>query len=843
MNGINKIIITLARYAGLAGIRCAGVARIRCAGLALVVCAGMVPVGSQAQVSASPQRFEVGVDGYLARAEALRDAGNFAGVMDQLGILQTSQLPLSEEQEERCAFLLAEASFNRNSDDAVRLLEQFAATYPASPWAEHARLLVGDRYFFNHEWPDAVEAYGKADLNRLNRDDRLLYTYRKALAMIKTGYFREARRLVAELRGKKGYQAAYDFYSAYLDYIEGDFKQAYRGFSRVPQGLDGMDADFYMTQIEYSRGEYRDVVERCRRMKLRGVDPELEPELHRIMGMSYFKLGDRDNAGRELHDYLRMAEGATSGEAVYALGSIEYEQGDYAGAAERFASLTDYNDEIGQGAWLYLGQCYQRGGNAGGAILAFEKAARQNYDAKVGEAALYNYVTAVTRGGKVPFSSSSKLLQEFVDRYPDSEYAPEVESYLATAYYNDREYAKALRSIDNISSPSDEVLAVRQKVLYALGVETMTNGEPAKAVQYLQQAARSGADRDVTVQANLWLGDALYATDRYKEARAAYETFVRGNRSGTNRSLGYYNLAYAEYKLKDYAAAAADFGRVDTSGSGLPERLVRDAKLMRADCLYYTGRYAEAKTIFGDVVAAGGDGTDYALYRRSILYGLEGDWKSKLADLKRVEHEYPESRWLSQSLLEQAHLYEEIGRDELAADVYKKRLATVADVDMDELLRMAAAMHSAGRSEDLLEVTARIRNAGGLEADELADISLYEADALADLGRTREAEEIYRTLAQTPSSLSGSKASVALAESMISRGDYAGACALMEEFTGQGTPHAYWLARGFVALADAYRGLGETSLAREYLVSLRDNYPGEESDINDMITSRLKKWK
>lgn len=835
MKGLEKIILNLAR--------CARLVRVRCAGLALVVCAGSVPVASQAQVSASPQRFEAGVAGCLARAEALRDAGNFAGVMDQLGFLCTSQLPLSPEQEERCAFLLAEASYNRDSDDAVRLLEQFAATYPASRWAEHARLLVGDRYFFSHEWPDAVEAYNKADFDRLNRDDRLLYTYRKALAMIKTGYFREARRLVSELRGKKGYEAAFDFYDAYLDYIDGDFKAAYRGFSRVPQGLEGMDADFYMTQIEYSRGEYRDVVERCRRMKLRGVEPELEPELHRVMGMSHFKLGQRDDAGRELRDYLRMAPDAPSAEAVYALGSIEYEQGDYTDAAGRFASLTDHNDEIGQGAWLYLGQCYQREGNAGGAILAFEKAARQNYDAKVGETALYNYVTAVTRGGKVPFSSSSQLLQEFVDRYPDSEYAPEVESYLATAYYNDREYAKALRSIDNISNPSAEVLTVRQKVLYALGVETMTNGEPARAITYLQQAARSGADREVAAQASLWLGDALYASGRYKEARAAYETFVRGNKSRSNRSLGYYNLAYTEYKLKDYAAAATDFGRVDTPECGLPERLVRDAELMRADCLYYTGRYAEAKRIFGDVVAAGGDGTDYALYRRSILYGLEGDRKAKLADLKRVENEYPESRWLSQSLLEQAHLYEEMGRDELAADAYKKRLGTATDVDMDELLRMADAMHSAGRSEDLLEVTARIRNAGGLEADELADISLYEADALADMGRTREAEEIYRTLAQTPSSLSGSKASVALAESMLRRGDYAGARDLMEEFTGQGTPHAYWLARGFVALADAYKGLGETSLAREYLVSLRENYPGGESDIDDMITSRLKKWK
>lgn len=768
---------------------------------------------------------------------ALAMVGSFAGLP------MSAQSVAALERGEREAYAAAVASYERGEEDAVRKLEDFAARYPASDEAVHAKLLAGDYHFFHHNWPDALLAYEEADMKRLNKEERLLYTYRKALSMIRTGHFREARTMVSTLRGQNGYGAAYDFYNAYLDYIDGNFKKAYQGFSRVPEGVEGMDAKFYMAQIDYSDGEYGKVIRSGNEMLHQGVDPELEPELHRIMGMSSFKLGDREEARRQLHEYLRTTQGSPSGEALYALGSIEYEDGDYDAAAERFASLTDHNDEIGQGAWLYLGQCYQRQGNSGAAAMAFEKAAKQNYDPKVGETALYNYVTAVTRGGKVPFSSSSAMLQEFVDRYPDSEYASEVDSYLATAYYNDREYAKALRSIDNIRHPSADVLATRQKVLYALGVEMMTNGEPAQAVSYLQEAAASRSDRDLAVQSSLWLGDALYSLGRYKEARSAYETFVRGERTRTNRSLGYYNLAYTKYKLKDYAGAAADFARVDTDASGLPERMVRDARLMRADCLYYTGRYGEAKTLFGDVVASGGDGVDYALYRRSILHGLAGDSKSKLADLKRVENEYPESRWLSQSLLEQAHLYEEQGKNDLAADAYKKRLGTTSDVDMDELLRVAEAMHGAGRSEDLLEVTARIRNAGGLEADELADLSVYEADALADLGRTGEAEEIYRTLAQTPTSLSGSKASVALAESMIKRGDYAGARDLMESFTEEGTPHAYWLARGFVALADAYHGLGEKSLAREYLMSLRDNYPGAETDIDSMITSRLKKWK
>lgn len=82
-----------------------------------------------------------------------------------------------------------------------------------------------------------------------------------------------------------------------------------------------------------------------------------------------------------------------------------------------------------------------------------------------------------------------------------------------------------------------------------------------------------------------------------------------------------------------------------------------------------------------------------------------------------------------------------------------------------------------------------------------------------------------------------------LAEMMLADKEYAQARDAMEAFTEAGTPHQYWLARGFIALADAYHGLGDKALAREFVSSLRENYPGSEQDIADMISSRLNKWK
>ena len=74
-------------------------------------------------------------------------------------------------------------------------------------------------------------------------------------------------------------------------------------------------------------------------------------------------------------------------------------------------------------------------------------------------------------------------------------------------------------------------------------------------------------------------------------------------------------------------------------------------------------------------------------------------------------------------------------------------------------------------------------------------------------------------------------------------GNYSGAEQTINSLINAGTSHTYWLAKSFLTLADVYYKQGNVTQAREYLQSLKNNYPGKEKEIFNEIDARMNKWK
>ncbi len=970
--------------------------------------------------------------GYMERARIMMDENNYAGVIDQLRHLDTQGVEMSLQEREDFTYLLAMALYERGDADCVSLLREFADSYPASTQAMAARLAAADYFFFAHHFGNALIAYEEIDFSRINPADRPLYDYRKALSMVKCGRYDEALPIFEKLHDNRKFNLAADYYIAYIHYVKGDYDRAYREFEDVAERLgddnpEGLAPAYYMVQIEYTRGQYENVINHGRSLMQKKPVAELLPEMQRIVGLSFFKLGKYEAAESFLTNYVDTSWLDPASDAVYVLGVIEYGKEDYDSAQQRFASLTDLDNDLAQSAYVYLGQIAVREGDNNAAAISFEKASKMRYDRDVTEAALYNYLAARTRGGNIPFSSSIPLLNDFLTRFPKSKYAPQVEEYLATAYFNEKDYARALESINRISNPSSKVMEAKQKILYELGMECMSNNRPEAARTYLREAVAIRGDQALRAQASLWLGDACYALGKYSEAETAYKDYLAADKRGENRTLAIYNLAYAQLMQDKYGQAAENFAASMKANPMLPKRLYDDALIRMADAQYYSGEYRLALKNYTAAIENGAQDKDFATYRRAVMYGLAGDIKKKLAELSAMPSEFPNSKWLPNALLEKGQTYSGIGEtakavqafEELrssykqsaqarkgmlnlaitymqakqydkAEDAYKdviskwptseeaalanddlrrfyaangglneyaaflRSVPDAPQIDADEmealafegaetayadnvtsigllesyvenypngrflaraLLDIANGKNETGDGEGALralnsllsrrsdspqvpeallmkaqlletgELTDRkgaleayrqleakggadyigdayagimrntdkdserrkyaslVKTSSGISADQLEEAEYYEASAMLKDGDVRTAVATLERLARNPKSLSGAKAAVSLGQHYFDSGNMTDAEKVLAAFTDEGSPHEYWLARGFIALADVYHEKKKDYLAVEYLKSLRDNYPGKELDIHDMISSRLEKWK
>ncbi len=104
------------------------------------------------------------------------------------------------------------------------------------------------------------------------------------------------------------------------------------------------------------------------------------------------------------------------------------------------------------------------------------------------------------------------------------------------------------------------------------------------------------------------------------------------------------------------------------------------------------------------------------------------------------------------------------------------------------------------------------------------------SNALADM----------QTLSKDTRNAFGAEAKYLLANHYYLAKQYESAEKEIFDFIDKGTPHHRWLAKSFVLLADVYMEQGNYFEAKQYLLSLRNNYNKDDAEINNAINSRLE---
>ena len=206
--------------------------------------------------------------------------------------------------------------------------------------------------------------------------------------------------------------------------------------------------------------------------------------------------------------------------------------------------------------------------------------------------------------------------------------------------------------------------------------------------------------------------------------------------------------------------------------------------------------------------------------------------------------EYPNSPYSEEALLMRGEILFNHKEYERALADYKQLQARTTTAERRQL-GLTGVLRCGVLLKDDIEV---IQAATALLAEAKLSPELqyealyYRAKAYLNQKTVKKAADDLKILAQDTRTSYGAEAKYLAAQLMYNAGDYAAAEKEILNFIDQSTPHAYWLARSFILLSDVYVAMDKKLDARQYLLSLQQNYHADD-DIEGMIQERLEKLK
>ncbi len=658
-------------------------------------------MASATAISAQNAITSTGVEGFLARGIQMYDNENYNGCIDQMS--EARALDISKSFAETADYYIALSKYNRGDSECLSLLEKFLSDYPASTLRQSVLYTIGNYHFYKDRFDEALTRYEQVPETAFDGQRASELIYRKSFCYIRQKDYDKARRGFNKLKGKSKYNDLANYYLAVIDYSEGNYDEAESGFQRVSKKSSlYSEAQFYLCQIAFHKSDYTSVQAAGNALLAKNLPAEMTAELNRIIGESEYHLGNTERAVQLLNAYLQLTEQEPERSALYILGVCHFRNGDYSETLRYLGDVTDGDDALAQSAYLYVGQAYLREDNVDAASLAFEKAYKMPYDQAVRETAFYNYAIAQSRGGRTPFVGSINLFRDFLNTFPNSQYASDVEDYIINSFYTKKDYDNALVSINSINKPSDKMLAAKQNVLYRLGMREMGNGNTKAALDYLTQADKLSYDKSVSNETALWLGEAYYADGQYAKSQTMYARYIRntGGRSD-NAAKANYGLGYALFQQRKYADARTAFASA-MNGNALSPQLKADTYCRIGDCYYYGRDFANAGSYYDKALSQNTANADYALFQKGMMQGLTGNQSEKISIMDRLTDKFPSSAYSAKAVYEKSQALVASGKNEEAVRTFKQLASNYPQTAeaRQGLLQMALLLNNMGRNKE-----------------------------------------------------------------------------------------------------------------------------------------------
>lgn len=538
-------------------------------------------------------------------------------------------------------------------------------------------------------------------------------------------------------------------------------------------------------------------------------NPQTKADALYWLGESYYRLNRMPEAERRFNDYLsltRQRESEMFALAYYNLGYIAFHRKDYTAAENRFRQFAQL--ERGENPTA-LADAYNRIGDCHLHVRRFDEAKQcytkaESLGTPAGDYSYYQL--ALVAGLQKDYSEKIALLNQLAGKYPRSPYAV--------------------------------------NALYEKGRSYVQTGNSAQAIASFRQLLDKYPESPVSRKAATEIGLLYYQNDDYNRAIEAYKYVVQHYPGSEEARLAMRDLKsiYVDAnRVDEFAALAAQM-----PGSIRFEPSEQDSlTYIAAEKTYMRGETLPAKESFARYLQSYPDGA-FSLNARYYLCVLSKEQNDEEAVLEHAGKllEYPDNPYSEEALLMHGeilfnrHLY-----DQAIAD-YRKLQAKATTAERRQLgtigvLRCGAMLHD---DTEVIHAATTLLAEAKLSPELHNEALYFRAKAYLNQKANQKAMDDLKQLAKDTRTLYGAEAKYLLAQQHYNAGNYASAEKEILDFIDQSTPHAYWLARSFVLLSDVYVAMDKKLDARQYLLSLQQNYQADD-DIAGMIQERLEKLK
>jgi TolA-binding protein len=552
--------------------------------------------------------------------------------------------------------------------------------------------------------------------------------------------------------------------------------------------------------------------------------------------------GQYDAAERDLNAAINMGNynAEARNEAYFWRGDLAYRKGNYS------ASARDYSSYIAQTSTKqqnYLLALYN---------LAYTDFQQKNYSKSLTNFKKYvsaetnhqspNYPDALNRIGDCylynrNFSDAESYYSQAVNVNPaNADYSEFQKAFVLGLQRNYNGKVSALNSMMAKYPNSqyyDNALFEKSRAL------VMLDKEP-EAISILEKLLKEYPKSNLAQKTGVQLGQLYFNTNNPQKSIAAYKEVVNNYPNSEEARTAIESMEGVYKDINDISSYAS---YVNSLGKGTILSASRQDSLtyLAAENVYMKGHKDESKTALNKYLQTYPNGvfsSDAHFYLGSMAFEAK-DFTLALDHFKDVINSN-NPKYIDDALIYASGIEFDRKNYEAAYSAYE-HLNMVAskrenkDVAQLGMLRCAYLMK---KNKDAVAAADKLlqNKASGNVANEAR---FYRGQSLKNLGQSEKAIVDLQEVAKDTRSAFGAESQYLLADIYYQTKSYDKAEKQIQSFMKEGTPHEYWMARAIVILSDVYAAKGDKFQARQYLESLQANYKGQETDLTEMISSRL----